>query len=989
MSISIGRLTLSAALIGGAAGELCRGNPAAPQGKSKPAAEVIEVEPREWEHERSDLAPDDRFNFGALKNGMRYVWFSHRTPPKQLFLRLHVNIGSLVESDTELGMAHFVEHMAFNGTAKFKAGSLVAIFQKEGIKFGYDVNAHTSFEETVYELDLPDAEPKRFDLGMQWMRDIACGLKMDEKEVQAEKGVIDSEQISRDVPGFRAFVDQLAKLSDGMIYGKRLPIGTKEVRSKFNSKSCLAFYKRWYRPENMTFIVAGDLGDLDPTELIEKHLGTIPAAKGEPAERPDLGTPTFRNAGFATESGGSHGQISIAKLKKRKQPRDNAENAAKAIPYEIAMNVVGTRLSDRMEKDKLPWTGAGASDYDFESEFGGPMVQVFCESGKWRDALTAAEREIRRLLAEGCTEDEVKKGWTEFQRAMSPRPIAPPPHTLEGVQELLQACSLRYVPMADKARKEAMRPGAKGVTAEIVNKILREEWNAGSLVIWTEGGIDLGADPQAELMEVWDAAKATDLSQPMTLTAVADSEKKKPEGEEETAEGESSESGESGNKEEKKVDPSKFAYARRDVVKDPTATITRHDDVRVVTMALKNGVKVLYRKSDGDVRGFGSWEVRVGQGEAALEPAEHAVAYAAARYFLRGGLGKNDWETVRAAGGGVGFDIEADGLVFRGNVFFGGELKREFEAICAYLTEPGFAQEPWDEWKKKLDEEWKEPEGKETTGRLLGKFHDQIRSTDPRLSRPPKEAVAAVTLDQVKAFLQSQLDGPVRITASGVDAGKFEKAVFSTFSALPERRAGAVDAARRTVVAPKTGIQARHTVESGEKSAHLQLVYPCPDAIDAAMARKLSLLEDIVGDRLRIEIREKLGGTYSPNASVWGSGEWKGLGWVTLDLQVDPTKVDAMAKACAAAMEALGSKGVTQAELDRLRAAHLGDVDAQLKSYDIWFAALKRAHAAPSVLDEMKAYKATFEKVSLAEINALAKQVFVKGRENVFAAIPR
>lgn len=974
------RLTLCAAVF--AAGVVGSAPAAAtPQAKPKAPVETVEIEPREWEHERSDLAPDEKFNFGALKNGMRYVWLSHRTPPKQIFLRLHVNIGSLVETDTELGMAHFVEHMAFNGTTKFKAGSLVAIFQKEGIKFGYDVNAHTSFEETVYELDLPDAESKRLDLGMQWMRDIACGLKMDEKEVQAEKGVIDSEQISRDVPGFRAFVDQLGKLSDGTIFGKRLPIGTKEVRAKFNSKSCLAFYKRWYRPENMTFIIAGDLGELDPTALIEKHLGTIPAAKGEPDERPDLGEPTFRHQGFAVETGGTHGHISIAKLRKRKQPRDNAENAAKAVPLSIAMNVVATRLQERMEKDKLPWTGAAADDYDFQNEFGGPLVRVFCESGKWRDALMAAEREIRRLLTEGCTEDEVKKGWTDFQRTLAQRPISPPPHTLEYVQNLLRACNLRYVPMEDKARKEAIRPGAKGVTAEVVMKVLREEWNAGKLVIWTEGGIDLGADPQAELMEIWDAAKQTDLAQPMAITAAAEPEQPKTEG---AAEGETKPE-ESG----KKVDPSKFAYARPDVVKDVTATITRHDDMRVVSMALKNGVSVHYRKSDGDVRGFGRWEVRVGEGEGALEPAEHAVAYAAARYFLRGGLGKNDWETVQAAGGATGFDVEADGLVFRGNVLFGGELKREFETICAFLTDPGFAAEPWDEWKKKLDEEFKEPEGKESAGRLLGRFHDEIRSTDARLRRPTKEAVAAVTLEEVKAFLESQLDGPVRITGAGVDAGKFEKAVFSTFSSLPQRRAGGVDDKRRTVVAPKTGMQARHTVDSGEKSAHLQLIYPCPDAVDPAMARRLSLLEDIVGDRLRVEIREKLGGTYSPNASIWGSDEWRGLGWVTLDLQVDPGKVDAMAKACATAMEALGTKGATQAELDRLRAAHLGDVDAQLKSYDVWFAALKRAHAQPKVLDEMKVFKATFEKVTLAEINALAKQVFVKGRENVFAAIPK
>ncbi|MSR47210.1 MAG: insulinase family protein [Planctomycetes bacterium] len=960
------------------------------QSKSK-AAEVVEVEPRDWEHDRSDLPPDPNFNFGALKNGMRYAWINNRNPPKQIFLRLHVDIGSLVESDAEQGMAHFVEHMAFNGTTRFKADSLVATFNKMGIKFGSDVNAHTSFEETVYELDLPDSEPERLKLGMQWMRDVASGLKMEEKEVQKEKGVIDSEQISRDVPGFRAFVDQIGKIADGTLYAKRLPIGVKDVRTKFNGKSCMAFYKRWYRPENMTFIVAGDLGALDPTKLIEEHLGTIPAAKGEPAERPEIGDPSFRHKGFAVETGGSGGSISIAKLRKHKQKKDDAANAAAGVPIQIAMNLVGNRLNAKQDKEKLPFNGAEADLYNFENQLSGPLIRIFCDAAKWRDALTAAERELRRLLEQGCTDEEVKEAWTDYQKTLVPRPASPVPHSLEYVRDLMVACNLRYVPMDDKARKEALRPGAKGLSPDALTKLLREELALGELVIWTEGGIDLGADPHAELMEIWNAAKATDLGQPMAITASAEPEKPK-EGEAGGEAGGTPKEGEAKPEpEKKKVDPSKFAYAKPDVVKDATATVKRHEDLKVNELALKNGVKVLYRKADGDVRSLGHWEVRVGEGESVLDVSKHAVAYAAERWFLRGGLAKNDWDTVAAAGGSVGFSVDADGLLFRGNVFVGGELKREFETICAFLTEPGFAQEPWDEWKAKLDEEFKvdEDAGKPSAGSLLGKFTEEVQSTEPRLRRPTKDEVAAVTIDEVRAFLKGQLDGPVRISAAGVDAGKFEKAIFSTFSSLPPRRAGTINEQRRTITPLKSGINARHTVDSGEKSAHLHLLYPCPDAIDAAMARKLALLEDIVSDRLRVEIREKRGGTYSPNAGVWGSNEWRGLGWVTLQLTVDPGKVEEMAKACTTVMEALGSKGATQAELDRLRTAHLGDAETQLKDYDLWFEALKKAQREPAVIDQMRAYKETFAKVTLAEINALAKQVFAKGRESVFAVIPK
>ena len=957
--------------------------PAATQ--AKPKAEVVAVEPRDWEHDKSDLSPDPKFNFGSLKNGMRYAWAEAKNPPKQILLRLHVDIGSLVESDTELGMAHFVEHMAFNGTAKFKAGALVETFQKQGIKFGQDINAHTGFDETVYELDLPDGDPARLKVAMQWMRDIACGLKMDEKEVTAEKGVIDSEQRTRDNEGFRHFVDEMNKLGDGLLHVKRLPIGVQAVRAKFNSKACLGFYKRWYRPENMTFLLVGDLAGIDAAKVIEEHMGTVPPAKGEAPDRPDLGEPTFKQKGFAIERGGPFGIVNIAKLRKSKPKKDDAAGAAAAVPAQIALLLLEARLEERREKEKLPYQGVNVAMHDFEERMTGPRLLVRCEAGKWRDALTAVEREVRRVLEQGVTDDEVKKAWTAFQRQLVPDMGRANSYAYVG--ELLLACARRYVPMEDRARKEAIKPGTKGLTADGLVKVLRDEWEQGTLVLWTDFGIDLGADPQAELMEVWDAAKKSDLATPMAVTASAEPEKPKegdaqggPNGGEPSKEGESA----------KKVDPRSFAYAQPDVVRDATATAQRWDDLRAVSIALKNGVKVLYRKSDGEFRGFSRWQVRVGEGEAALGPGKHAVAYAAARVFLRCGLGKNDWETVQAAGGGADFDVEADALVFSGTTLFGADPKREFEAICAYLTDPAFAQGPWDEWKKKLDEEFKEEkEGKPSTGSLMRKFHDDVRSPEPRLRRPTKEEVAAVTLDEVKAFLKSQIDGPIAITASGVDGGKFEKAIYSTFSKLPARRTGTVSDAQRTIVPLKSGINSRNFVESGEKVALLHILYPCPDAIDAAMARKLSLLEDIVGDRLRVEIREKKGGAYSPNGGVWGSTEWRGLGWVSLDVQVDPTKVDEMVKACTAAMEALGTKGATQAELDRLRTAHLGDAEAQLKGYDLWFDALRAAHKTPAVIDEMRAFKESYQKITLAEMNLLAKQVFAKGKENVFVASPK
>jgi zinc protease len=137
--------------------------------------------PRKWEHESSDLKPSPLVHFGALPNGMRYAWVAPKgIEDKGVSLRLHVNVGSLVEQDPEQGIAHFLEHMAFNGTKNFKAGTLVTWFQDHGVRFGRDVNANTSSTQTVYELDLPDAEGERFKKAFLWFRDVADGLLLEE-----------------------------------------------------------------------------------------------------------------------------------------------------------------------------------------------------------------------------------------------------------------------------------------------------------------------------------------------------------------------------------------------------------------------------------------------------------------------------------------------------------------------------------------------------------------------------------------------------------------------------------------------------------------------------------------------------------------------------------------------------------------------------------------------------------------------------------------
>src|SRR5262245_36051125 len=149
-----------------------------------------QVAPRKWEHESSDLKVDPRIHFGALPNGLRYAWMDNSEPKHRVYLRMHVNAGSLGEEDSERGMAHFLEHMAFNGSKQFPPDELIKWLQKKGLSFGADTNASTDFSQTIYQLDLPTSDEAMVADGLTVMRDVGDGLLLADKEVNSEKGVI-------------------------------------------------------------------------------------------------------------------------------------------------------------------------------------------------------------------------------------------------------------------------------------------------------------------------------------------------------------------------------------------------------------------------------------------------------------------------------------------------------------------------------------------------------------------------------------------------------------------------------------------------------------------------------------------------------------------------------------------------------------------------------------------------------------------------------
>ncbi|MEY4483029.1 MAG: hypothetical protein RL693_481, partial [Verrucomicrobiota bacterium] len=238
-----------------------------------------------WIHEESDLKPDGKAVFGKLENGLRYVIYPNKFPvPGRASLRLFINAGSLMEEDDQQGMAHFLEHMAFNGSKNFAAGTMVERFQRMGMGFGADTNAHTSFKETVYKLEIPRVDEAMLAEGLQLFRDDLDGMLLGQAEIDKERGVILSEKLARDSVETRVMEAGYNFAMPESIIPKRMPIGLNETIKSMGRDRFADFYEKWYSPKRAVVVVTGDVDVALVEKMIKQKFSDAKARRGEAPE---------------------------------------------------------------------------------------------------------------------------------------------------------------------------------------------------------------------------------------------------------------------------------------------------------------------------------------------------------------------------------------------------------------------------------------------------------------------------------------------------------------------------------------------------------------------------------------------------------------------------------------------------------------------------------------------------------------------------------
>ena len=354
---------------------------------------------------------DPKITVGTLPNGMRYYIRQNPKPEKRAELRLVVRAGSINEDEDQLGLAHFLEHTAFNGTTNFKKNELVSYLESIGVRFGADLNAYTGFDETVYILPVPTDSPKIVQKAFQVLEDWAHGQIFDPTEVANERGIVVEEWRGRKGAGDRMMQKWLPIALKDSRYATRLPIGTVESINTVSAERLKRFYDDWYRPDQMAVIAVGDFDQTQIEALIRKHFSGL-EKRTNPRERPVARVPANRAplVAITTDPEATTTSINLA-FKIAPEPTTTVADYRRDLIQRLYLSMLNNRFFELTQKPDAPFTGAGASKGGFFARGQDAFtLAAGVKDGGIEKGVEALLTEARRVDEFGFLESELARG---------------------------------------------------------------------------------------------------------------------------------------------------------------------------------------------------------------------------------------------------------------------------------------------------------------------------------------------------------------------------------------------------------------------------------------------------------------------------------------------------------------------------------------------------------------------------------------------------
>jgi zinc protease len=888
---------------------------------------------------------DPRITVGQLPNGLRYWIRENREPKNRAELRLVVDAGSVLEDEDQRGLAHVVEHLAFNGTTHFPQQKLVDFMESIGMRFGSDLNAFTSFDNTTYVLQVPMDSPAIVENAFLILEDWAHNVTFDPKAIDKERGIIVEEWRLGQGADTRIRDKQIPVLLKGSRYAERLPDGRKEVIETFAYDTLKRFYRTWYRPNLMAVVAVGDFDRARIEDLIKKHFAALTNPPGAPA-RPDYPVPDHDGTLFTVVPDKEAQQSIVAVYHKLPAADQSTVGAYRRMLVERLFNdMLNDRLTEILQKPNPPFLGAVSSRGRFVGSKDAYVLSALVADGGIPQGLKALYTEGERVARFGFTATEIERrkaaSLRYFERAVAEKDTS---NSNDYAEEFTRAFLEGEPTPGIQFEYDMHRQFMPGITLEEVNALAREWMTDRNRVVMAslpeKPGVPVPTE--AELRKV-----LADVQTEMGLTAYEDTVTSAPLIDKEPAPGE--------------------IVARREI---PAIGVTE--------WTLSNGARVVLKpttfKEDEIL-----FEAISPGGISLAEDANLVPANTADQVVPAGGLGvfsAVDLEK-KLAGKAVtirpSIDELDEGLSASASPK---DAEVLFQLVYLTFTEPRPDPVVFEVLKSQikayLENRTKSPETV---------FGDTLRTTlqrdQPRFRPMTVEEIPLLNLDKSLAFYRDRFADASDFTfvlVGNIDLAAIEPLVKRYLASLPALHRKEMWKDWR--VSPPEGVVKR-TVEKGvEPKSLTAIVFSGPFTDDPGHRINIRAAGQILETRLRKLLREKLSGTYDvsvrPSYGRVPRQEFR----MAIDLGTDPARMDEMSKAIFAEIKKLQKKGPTAAEADEVRLAESRDYETASRENGWWLRRLSDSYWLGDDPGAIVKFPDSLKLLTRASVKAAAKTYF-------------
>ena len=859
------------------------------------------------------LPVDPDVRIGRLPNGITYYVRKNGRPEKRVALRLAVKAGSVLEDDDQRGLAHFLEHMAFNGSEHFKPGELVAYLESIGARFGADANAYTSFDETVYMLDVPTDKAGLVEKGLLALSDFAARATLSDAEIEKERGVVLEEWRLGQGASSRIQRQQLPVVLHGSRYADRVPIGTPEVIRGFPAERLRAFDRAWYRPDRMAVVAVGDVDPAAALAAIQASFADIQAAgREEPLPVYDIPPHPETLVSVATDPEARGSSVTLI-FKHPRIPEKTVGDYRRSLVQSLFHSMVNDRLSERARKSDAPFLGASSSGGSLGQTLDTYVLSARVTDGGIVAGLEALVTEAERVRRHGFSAAELertkKSMLAAYERAYLERDKTEnSSYAREYVSHFLDAEPTPGIG-TEYALVQELLPG---IALDEVRDLTR-------VLVHDDSRVVLAIAPEKEGLR---APAADELRAAVAAAATA------------------------------AVGPWEDTLAGRELMQEKPApgrvTDTRAiDAIGVTVLTLSNGVSVWLKPTDfkNDQVVFSGYSAGGASMAGPSEFYEATLSSAAASEAGFGGFSPDDLGKLLA--GKLASVSPYVGSYTHGvsGASTPKDLESALQLVYLAFTQPNDRPATFEVLRKRLmaavANQAQDPEA------VYSEKVREVNTNGHYTARALKPAdVAALRHETSLGFYRRAFANAADFTFFFAGAFKVEDVtplVARYLGALPSKGARSAAWVDRGLTFPAKPARAR--VEKGvEPKSQTALTFFADTGLQEMEMFQVRVAASVLRSRLRDLLREELGGTYGASVGYSDLAPLRGYGTTAISFGSSPESVEKLEEGARAEVARLQKEGPSADDVQKAREIERRELETALKQNPYWLGSLQTVH---------------------------------------------